>query len=152
MEYVLPARLSMKLARRLGVAPWEVAHTSGAGQFSVPRGGGVSTHLSWPVATSDPSGAAVVTGRQPLVGVSHAGPPIAAGILPPGSSGIGVITTDAGAHPLIVSKVLDDGTVIFALKVASAKASDLGKNSIKAVTWTSFDGTKGRINVTQKQS
>jgi len=63
-----------------------------------------------------------------------------------------VITTDAVTHPIIVSKRLNDGRVIFALKVASTKATDLSKDSIKAVTWTNSDGTKGRMNVTQKQS
>jgi hypothetical protein len=32
------------------------------------------------------------------------------------------------------------------------KTTDLGKDSIKAVTWTNSDGTTDRMNVTQKQS
>jgi hypothetical protein len=77
---------------------------------------------------------------------------MAAGILPPGSSGIGVIlTTDAVARPVIVSKRLNDGRVIFALRVAGTKATDPGKDSISAVTWVNADGTQGRMAVTQKQ-
>jgi hypothetical protein len=148
--------IDKSVAVKVVLRPGDGGPTTVSGQVWIQIGGGASSYssfLSLSVATTDPSGAAVVTGRQPIVGVNHVGPPIAAGILPPGSSGIGVIlTTDAVARPVIVSKRLNDGRVIFALKVASTKATDLGKDSIKAVTWTNADGTKGRMNVTQKQS
>jgi hypothetical protein len=144
--------IDKSVAAKVVLRPGDGGRTTVSGQVWIPLSGGGSSFLSLSVATSDPSGAAVVTGRQPIVGVNHVGPPIAAGILPRGSSGIGVITTDAGTHPIVVSKRLSDGRVIFALKVASNTATDLGKDSIKAVTWTNSDGTKGRMNVTQKQS
>ena len=76
-----------------------------------------------------------------------------AGILPPGSSGIGVIlTTGVAPYPIVVSEVLADGRVIFAVKAQeSAEPSGPRKASIKAITWTNADGTPGRMNVTQKQ-
>ena len=133
--------------------PGDGGRTTVSGQVWVPIVGGGSTFLSLSVAGSDPSGAAVVTGRQPIVGVNQVGPPVAAGILPPGSSGIEVIlTTGAATHPIIASKRMDGGRVIFALEVASTKATDIGRDSIRAVTWTNADGTKGRMNVTQKES
>jgi hypothetical protein len=148
--------IDKSVAVKVVLRPGDGGRTTVSGQVWIQTGLGVSSYssfLSMSVAASDPSGAAVVTGRQPIVGVTHAGPPIAAGILSPGSSGIGVIlTTDAVVRPIIVSKRLNDGRVIFALKVASTKATDLGKDSIKAVTWTNADGTKGRMNVTQKES
>ena len=147
--------IDKSVAVKVVLRPGDGGRTTVSGQVWIQIGRGASSYssfLSLSVATTDPSGAAVVTGRQPIVGVNHVGPPIAAGILPPGSSGIGVITTDAVTHPIIVSKRLNDGRVIFALKVASTKATDLSKDSIKAVTWTNSDGTKGRMNVTQKQS
>lgn len=144
--------IDKSVAVKVVLRPGDGGRTTVSGQVWIPIGSGASSFHSLSVATTDLSGAAVVTGRQPIVGVSHVGPPIAAGILPPGSTRIGVITTDAVTHPVIVSKRLNDGRVIFALKVASAKATDLGKNSIKAVTWTSSDGTMGQMNVTQKQS
>ena len=73
-----------------------------------------------------------------------------AGILPPGSSGIGVIlTTGVAPYPIVVSEVLADGRVIFAVRAQSAKPSDPSPDSIKAVTWTNPDGTQGRKEVTQ---
>lgn len=139
--------------------PDDGGRTAVSGQVMIQLGGGGYTFSDLTVASTNPSGAAVVTGRQPIVAssqsapLSQVGPPIAAGILPPGSSGIGVIlTTDAVARSIVVSKRLDDGTVIFALRVASTNASDPGKDSIKAVTWTNADGSQGRMDVTQKQS
>jgi hypothetical protein len=133
--------------------------TTVSGQVMVQIAGGGFTFSSPTVATTNPSGAAFVTGRQPIVAssqsdpLSQVGPPIAAGILPPGSSGIGVIlTTDAVARPIVVSKRLGDGRVIFALRVASTNAADPGKDSIKAVTWGNADGSQGRMDVTQKQT
>ena len=105
--------------------------------------------------TTDAAGAAVVTGRQPIlrkalnVVLTNDGPPVAAGILPAGSSGIGVIlTTGPAPSPIIVSKALPDGRVIFALKAGNSAQSD-PMDSIKAVTWTNADGTPGRKDVTQ---
>jgi len=112
-------------------------------------------------ATTDPLGVAVVTGRQPMLrGTTNAlmitndGPPIAAGLLPAGASGIGVILTmgDEAASPVVVSDRLPDGRVIFAVKAESAHPTDPSTDSIKAVTWTFADGSQGRMDVTQKQS
>lgn len=114
------------------------------------------------VATTDPSGTVVVTGRQPrhllttygVVEVSRDGAPIAAGTLAPGASDIGVIlTTGVAPDPIVVSEVLADGRVIFAVKVMeSAELTGPSKDSIKAITWTNADGTPGRIDVTQKNN
>ena len=105
-------------------------------------------------ASTDSSGAAVVTGRQPLlvkakdVALTNDGPPIAAGILPPGSSNIGVeLTTGDTATRLAVQQRLPDGRVIFAMSAGFAHPTDPGKDSIKAITWTNADGTQGRIPV-----
>lgn len=150
--------IDKSVAVKVVLRPGDAGRTTVSGQVVIQIGGGASTFSSLTLATTDPSGAAVVTGRQPIVAssqsapLSHVGPPMAAGILPPGSSGIGVIlTTDAVARPIIVSKRLPDGRVIFALKVASTNATDPGKDSIKAVTWTNADGSQGRMGVTQKQ-
>ena len=103
-------------------------------------------------ASTDSSGAAVVTGRQPLlvkakdVALTNDGPPIAAGILPPGSSNIGVeLTTGDTATGLAAQQRLPDGRVIFAMSAGFAHPTDPGKDSIKAITWTNADGTQGRI-------
>ena len=122
------------------------------------------------LATTDLSGAAVVTGRQPTTPYPESptnadplreggfippggGVPIAAGILPPGASDISVIlTTGVAPYPIVVSEVLADGRVIFAVKAQeSAEPSGPRKASIKAITWTNADGTPGRMDVTQKQ-
>jgi len=154
--------IDKSVAVKVVLQPGDGGPTTVSGQVWIQIGRGASSYssfLSLSVATTDPSAAAVVTGRQPIVASSQSavvnpvGPPVAAGILPPGSSGIGVIlTTDAVARPIIVSKRLNDGRVIFALKVASTNATDPGKDSIKAVTWTNADGSQGRMDVTQKQS
>ena len=110
------------------------------------------------VATTDASGVAVVTGRYlivrvatPVSAVSAEGAPIAAGILPPGASNIGVILTAGEAlNPVVVLVRLPDGRVSFAVKAESAHPSVPSKDSIKAVTWTNSDGTQGRKDVTQK--
>jgi len=150
--------IDKSVAVKVVLRPGDGGRTTVSGQVVIQIGGGASTFASLTLAPTDPSGAAVVTGRQPIVAssqsapLSQVGPPMAAGILPPGSSGIGVIlTTDAVARPIIVSKRLPDGRVIFALKVASTIATDPGKDSIKAVTWTNADGSQGRMDVTQKQ-
>ena len=118
--------------------------------------GTYATDLS--LATTDQSGAAVVTGRQPMVeespskGANDAAP-IAAGVLPPGASEIGVyLRSGDSATGLAVQQRLPDGRVIFAMSAGFAHPDDPGKDSIKAVTWTNADGTQGRIDVTQKQS
>jgi hypothetical protein len=113
-------------------------------------------------ATTDPSGAAIVTSREPIlervllegrkVMLGTAGPPLAAGILPPGASDIGVIlTTNEVANGFPVSEGLPDGRVIFAIRTEATQPSHPSKDSIKAVTWTNADGTHGQIAVTQKQ-
>lgn len=119
-------------------------------------GNGSSTDLT--AATTDPSGVAVVTGDQLLFRNAKNGkefidgPPVAAGILPPGASGIGwILSTGADASPIVVSERMPDGAVIFAIKVPSAQESSLVKATVKAVTWTNADGTQGRKDVTQKQ-
>ena len=127
---------------------------------------GTATDLS--LATTDLSGAAVVTGRQPTTSYPPTptnadlqpgelfippggGVPIAAGILPPGAQEIGVVlVSNDAATGLAVHERLPDGRVIFALKADWGQSSDPRKASIKAITWTNADGTPGRINVTQK--
>lgn len=152
-------KLDKSASIKVVLRPDDGGRTAVSARVMIQIGGGGFTFSDQSVATTNPSGAAVVTGRQPIVAssqsapLSHVGPPIAAGILPPGSSTIGVIlTTDAVARPTVVSKRLDDGRVIFALRVASTNATGLGKDSIKAVTWTNADGSQGRMGVTQKQS
>jgi len=109
-------------------------------------------------ATADPSGAAVVTGRQTMahteakgVVFRNDGPPIAAGILPSGAANIAaILTTGEALNPVVVLVRLPDGRVTFAVKAESAHPSVPNNDSIKAVTWTNSDGTRGRIDVTQK--
>jgi len=127
---------------------------------------GPATDLS--LATTDLSGAAVVTGRQPTTPYPPTptnadlqpgevfippggGVPIAAGILPPGAKEIGVVlVSNDAATGLAVHERLPDGRVIFALKADWGQSSDPRKASIRAITWTNADGTPGRIDVTQK--
>lgn len=109
--------------------------------------------------TTDPSGVAVMTGRLTItrktgdtIWTTSAGAPIAAGILPSGASGIGVELTDGGARTgLAKTERLPDGRVIFTMSAGFAHPADPGKDSIKAVTWTNADGTRGRKDVTQQQ-
>jgi hypothetical protein len=160
--------IDKSIAVKVVLRPGDGGRTTVSGQVVIQIGGGGTTtspdmrsglsFSSLTLATTDPSGAAVVTGLQPIAApsqgapLSQVGPPIAAGILPPGSSGIGMIlTTGAIARPVIVSKRLNDGRVIFALKVAGTKAPDTGKASISAITWTNADGTKGRADVSRQQ-
>lgn len=116
------------------------------------------------VADTDAQGAAVMTGRYPTSRritdkdgrqsryVNNDGAPVAAGILPPGASNIGVIlTTNDIANGLPVTESLPDGRVIFAVKAEGARPSQASKDSIKAVTWTNADGSKGRKDVTQQK-
>jgi hypothetical protein len=110
-------------------------------------------------ATTDPSGVAVAMGRMPNItlvqGQRTAGPgaPIAAGILPPGSSFIGVILdTNLAVPGVAVSDRLPDGRVIFATtQLDVSRSPDPGSYSIKTVTWVNADGTRGRVDVTQKR-
>jgi hypothetical protein len=113
-------------------------------------------------ATTDPTGVAVVTSRQPItervlvdgrkVMSGTDGPPLAAGVLPPGASDIGaILTTNVVANGLPVSESLPDGRVIFAFQTEATQPSNPNRDSIKAVTWTNANGTRGRIAVTQKQ-
>jgi len=83
---------------------------------------------------------------------TYVGAPLAAGILPPGATEIGVIlTTNEARTGLAVSTRLSDGRVIFALNGNFGLSADPSKDSIKAVTWTNADGSQGRIAVTQGQ-
>ena len=144
---------SVKLVLRRGIGgrttvSGETRLRDSSGGYSVPP----------TVATTDASGVAVVTGRwyvrvaTPVPAVSDEGAPIAAGILPPGASDIGVILTAGEAlNPVVVLVRLPDGRVSFAVKAESAHPSVPSKDSIKAVTWTNADGTQGRKDVTQKR-
>ena len=125
-------------------------------------GDGNSTSRDLSVETTDPSGAAVVTARQPRflrftktgrpITTTTKEPPVAAGVLPVGASDIGVIlTTGEVASGLPLSVRLPDGRVIFAIKAEGAQTSSPGKDSIKAVTWTNADGSPGRKSVTQHE-
>jgi len=109
--------------------------------------------------TTDPSGVAVMTSRLTItaktgdvISTMSSGAPVAAGILPAGASGIGVELTDGGARTgLATTERLPDGRVIFTMSAGFAHPADPGKDSIKAVTWTNADGTRGRKDVTQQQ-
>jgi len=109
--------------------------------------------------TTDPSGVAVMTGRLTItrktgdvISTMSSGAPIAAGILPSGASDIGVELTDGGVRTgLATTERLPDGRVIFTMSAGFAHPADPGKDSIKAVTWTNADGTRGRKDVTQQQ-
>jgi hypothetical protein len=151
----LDSSASVKLVLRPGIGgrttvSGETRLRTSSGGYSMPQ----------TVATTDGSGVAVVTGRYPVEQrvstdaagrqkgwyVGNNGAPIAAGILPPGASNIGVILT-AGEpfNPVVVLVRLPDGRVTFAVKAESAHPSVPSKDSIKAVTWTFADGTPGRI-------
>jgi hypothetical protein len=149
----LGGAVSLEVVLRPGIGGWTTVFGQSRTQTS---GNGSSTDLS--AATTDPFGVAVVTGDQLLFRNAKDGkefidgPPVAAGILPPGASGIGwVLSAGSGASPVVVSERMPDGTVIFAIKVPSAQESSLVKATVKAVTWTNADGTQGRKDVTQKQ-
>ena len=113
-------------------------------------------------AATDASGAAIVTGHQPIlertlsqgqyVMEAVAGPPVAAGVLPSGATDIGVDLASGETIPgRALTQRLPDGRVIFALNVTYGTA-DPRRASIKAVTWHNADGTQGRIAVTQKKT
>ena len=151
--------LSKTVSVEMLMKPGDGGRTTISGNtFTHDEGSAYGMELT--VATTDASGAAVVTGREPFVrpnakgvDVLSSGPPIAAGILPPGATDIGVVlTTGAAASPSIVSEHLPDGRVIFAIKAEGPSPTLPSQDSIKAVTWTNADGTQGRIDVTQKQS
>lgn len=91
---------------------------------------------------------------QTLKGVRQgsAGGVIAAGILPPGATDIGVIRTSGSqATGRAVQQILPDGSVIFAIAQESADAVDPTEDSISAVTWTDDAGTPARKDVKQKR-
>lgn len=139
--------------------PAEGGRTTVYGQNHV-QNDGARIGFDLTAATTDPAGVAVATGRTPVMrqtalGVSivaTAGAPMAAGILPRGSSNVGVIlTTGDSVAGLPTTDRLPDGRVIFAINGDFSRSSDPGKDSIRAVTWTNADGTQGRIAVNQKQ-
>jgi hypothetical protein len=115
------------------------------------------------VATTDDSGVAIVTGRYPVPRritrdgqkawyIGSDGAPLAAGILPPGATDIGaILTTNEIARGLPLQERLPDGSVIFTIKAESAHPSQPSKDSIKAITWTNSDGTKGQKDVIQQK-
>ena len=150
--------LSKTLSVELVLQPVDGGRTTVFGNTYV-RVNGNAAGTTLTRATTAPAGVAVVTGHQSTsrttsngVVFTTDGPPIASGILPPGSSGIGVIlTTGVAPFPLVVSKTLPDGRVIFTMSAGFANPADPGKDSIKAVTWTNADGTRGRKDVTQQQ-
>jgi hypothetical protein len=109
-------------------------------------------------ATTDPAGVAIATGRIPTIQTlkglrqGSAGGVLAAGILPPAATDIGVIRTlGSNATGRAVQQTLPDGRVIFAITVETPDAVDPTKDSVEAVTWTNADGTQGRIAVAQKR-
>jgi len=145
--------VSLEVVLRPGTGGRTTVFGQSRGQTS---GQGGSTDLT--AATTDPSRVAVVSGDQLLFREAKGrtelidGPPVAAGVLPPGASGIGwILSTGADASPLVVSERMPDGTVIFAIKVPRGQESALLKATVKTVTWTNADGTRGRKDVTQKQ-
>lgn len=104
----------------------------------------------------------MVTGRTPFLqnatikGVRtaevHGGGPLAAGVLPPGATAVGVVlTTNEARTGLEVTKRLPDGRVILALDASFGRSANPAQDSIRAVTWTNADGSKGQIKVTQKK-
>ena len=118
-------------------------------------------------ATTDPSGAAVMTARRESpVHTDGQGndievkeklmndmAPVAAGVLPPGASNIGVVlTTNQAKTGLAVSEPLPDGRVVFVLDADLGTSDDPSSSSIKAIFWTNADGSQGRIAVTQQDS
>jgi hypothetical protein len=131
----------------------------GEARLRTSSGGGYTTPQQ--MVTSDASGVAVVSGRYPVerrvtikgvkgLYVGYDGAPIAAGILPPGASKIGVLlTVGKAASPLVVLQHLPDGRVVFVVKAESAHPSTPSRDAIKAVTWTNADGSKGQAKVTQ---
>jgi hypothetical protein len=116
---------------------------------------GYGTFLS--SETTDPAGIAIATGRMPVIQkvkglkTGSAGGALAAGILPPGATDIGVIRTSGlNATARAVQQNLPDGSVIFAIAEESPEGVDPGKDSISAVTWTDQAGAPARKDVSQK--
>jgi hypothetical protein len=132
----------------------------GATQFQSPTESGYTTDLS--VATTDASGAAVLTGfyatehrvtkgKSQGLYVGPDGSPMAAGILPAGASDIGVdLSSGERMTGLAKTETLPDGRVIFALDAKLRKGVP-NKDLIKAVTWTYADGSQGLATVNQKR-
>ncbi|NMM22621.1 MAG: hypothetical protein HHJ11_03830 [Phycicoccus sp.] len=151
--------LSKTVSVEVVLQPADGGRTTVFGNTFVRDADGSAYGVKLAFATTDASGVAVVTGREPFVrpnakgvNVLSSGPPIAAGILPPGATDIAVVlTTGAAASPSLVSEHLPDGRVIFAIKAEGPHPSLPSKDSIKAVTWTNADGTQGRVDVTQEQ-
>jgi len=151
--------LSETLSVDVVLRPAEGGRTTVYGQNHM-QNDGARIGFNLTAATTDPAGVAVATGRTPVMrqtalGVSivaTAGAPMAAGILPRGSSNIGVIlTTGDAVAGLPTTDRLPDGRVIFAINGDFSRSSDPSKDSVKAVTWTKADGTQGWIAVNQKQ-
>jgi len=157
-------RLDSSASEKLVFRPGKGASTTVSGEARLrTSNGGYSTPQT--VATTDSAGVAVVSGRYPVERwafidpahkrkgwlVGYDGAPIVAGLLPPGASNVGVLLTKGEAlNPVVVLKSLPDGRVVFAVKAESAHPSTPSKDSIKTVTWTNADGSRGQRNVTQE--
>jgi hypothetical protein len=157
-------RFDSAASEKLVLRPGRGGRTELSGEARLrTSAGGYSTPQR--VATTDASGVAVVSGRYPVERrvpidathkqegwyVGYDGAPIAAGILPPGASDIGVVLTEGETlNPVVVLGRLPDGRVVFAVKAESAHPSRPSKDSITAVTWTNADGSMGRKSVTQE--
>ena len=153
--------LSKTLSVEVVLRPADSGRTTVLGNAFFTHEDGATTGTGLPASDTDAAGVAVVTVRQPVVRTTAArgvrtlfdGAPIAAGILPPGASGIGwILSTGADSSPVVVSERMPDGTVIFAMKVPSAQESSLVKATVKAVTWTNADGSHGTATATPRPS
>jgi hypothetical protein len=156
--------LDSSVSEKLVLRPGKDGRTTVSGEARLKTSnGGYSTPQA--VVTTDAFGVAVTTSRYPVERrmpvdaagrqagwyIGYDGAPIAAGILPPGASNIGVLLTRGKAlNPVVVLKTLSDGRVTFAVKAESAHPVRPSKDSIRAVTWTNADGSTGRQNVTQE--
>jgi len=139
------------VAVKVVLRPADGGRTTVSGQVWTQLGGGATSFVPLSVATTDPTGAAVVTGRPRPQGVYDGGP-LTAGVLPRGAIEIGVdLATHKAATGLAVTQGLPDGRVFFALN-ADFGSSTPSKSSITAITWTNADGSQGWIAVTQNQS
>jgi hypothetical protein len=110
---------------------------------------------------TDASGVAVVAGRYPVKRqitkgnvnapvIAADGAPLATGILPRGASHIEVILrTGPAVSEITAVERMADGKVMFAIQTDRGRLTEPSQSSIKAVTWTNADGSKGRREVNQ---
>jgi hypothetical protein len=149
--------LSKTLSVDVVLRPAGSSRTTVFGQTHL-HNGSYSYGFDLSAATTDPRGVAVAVGRAPTITTTNGqkvgvrGAPIAAGILPPGTSGITMtLSADGNVGALAVSDRLPDGRVVFAINGDVFGSPDPSKDVVTAVMWTNADGTNGRIAVTQKQ-